>query len=55
MKTRPCGSKIAPGFQVAWAFRDLSEEPNQGTLLRLGCDGAGSVLWERWRIAALPK
>lgn len=33
VETRPCGSSIASGFQVARAFQDVSEELNQGTLL----------------------
>lgn len=33
VETRPCGSRIAAGFQVARAFQDVSKELNQGTLL----------------------
>lgn len=54
VKTRPCGSKIAAGFQVAWAFQDVSEELNQGTLLRQLRSRISSQ-GERWGIAALPK
>lgn len=54
MKTRPCGSKIAAGSQVAGAFQDVSEELNQGRLLqqlrsRISSQG------ERRGFAALPK
>lgn len=42
MKTRPRGSKIAAGFQVARAFQDVSEELDQGTLLRQLRSGIGS-------------
>lgn len=54
VKTRPCGSKIAAGFQVARAFQDVSEELNQGTLLRQLRSRISSQ-GERWGIAALPK
>lgn len=54
VKTRPCGSKIAAGFQVARAFQDVSEELNQGTLLRQLQSRISSQA-ERWGIAALPK
>lgn len=54
VKTRPCGSKIAAGSQVAGAFQDVSEELNQGTLLRQLRSRISSQ-GERWGFAALPK